>query len=147
MKRITKIVGAFAITAAALSLDPAQSHADPTTITSSEQSFADQAWPATCGYLDQKGVTVDSVIFLIKTMYNSGGIPLKDTPMVVNYIVWNYCPRWYPSLTAMGQYFREQPTSTPGAPHGGNGGECPGDVAVDKCDGEGEGSIQHHTVV
>jgi hypothetical protein len=109
MKKTTKVVVAGLITTAALAMYPAQAHADPASdITASEKSLADQIWPTACAYIGEKGVTVNSMTFLINTLYHQGGVTPNDTPLVINYIVYTYCPEYWSSVVAMGNYFRSQ---------------------------------------
>lgn len=73
-----------------------------------EQTFGNAVSSELCIYLDQNGVTFDSMYDLTKIIYEntSRRVDVSDSVDIVNYVVYEYCPRHWASLVAFGEGIR-----------------------------------------
>ena len=98
------VIPAAAVAAALIGAAPASADG---TLTASERQFADQTEAATCRYLDQVGVTQDSMTELVTDVYAYGPVTNGgDAADIINYTVYTYCPSHWSALVAFGEGFR-----------------------------------------
>lgn len=77
-------------------------------ITPQEQAFGDAVAGSLCNYLDQRGITEDSMYDLVKIIYEDtpSYMDAGDAADIVNYTVYTYCPNHWPALVAFGEGYR-----------------------------------------
>ena len=103
-----------ALSCVALSLGVAvPSHADPGPgtgdLTSSELALAEGISGDLCLFIDQHGVSTPTMTALVQTIYRSPLVPTyEDSVEIINYDVYNYCPRFWPQLVSFGEGARSQ---------------------------------------
>jgi hypothetical protein len=74
-------------------------------ITAQEEAFGDQISSSLCEYLDSAGVNRDSMYTAMKIIYQNTpqNMDLTDSVDIINYAVYNYCPRHWGELVAFGE--------------------------------------------
>ena len=82
---------------------PGVAHAD-TTLSPAEITLANSISGGVCDFLDEQDVNTTSLTALLKTIYRSPIVPTYDDSVaIINYDVYNYCPRHWGELVAFGE--------------------------------------------
>lgn len=102
---MTKFLAALAAVSTALLAFAPPASAD-NTLTHREQNFGDAIAEVLCDGLDTYGVTEDSMFATMTAIADSGHFTLDNAVDVINYVVYEHCPRHWDDLVAFGDSMR-----------------------------------------
>lgn len=98
-----KLFSSLFLAAGLFSCSAGFAHADGT-LSAGEEIVGDQMSGAICEFIDDQGVNTSSLMDVFTVVYQQREVRTPgDAADVVNYVVYNYCPRHWKEIVAFGE--------------------------------------------